>query len=337
MDDVSSFSHRQLSTILKDPQHPHHAAAKAERDRRNMQNEVSDQMKARYIRQADQSHRAARSNEKEAIRSNNPEKAKKYRDIMNKRNAGMTKAFGEAFGRANFTQQLKKKGIDVDKMHADNVKDAAAAKKRAAAASKDLTDFRKKTGMTSESKDDFEPHMMYDPKTGKGYKANKPEDHERMTKMGYSHDKPKVNEVSSNTLSNYMRKSAADAGKPRQSARTQDKRIGGQKMADDKLRKMQGKGSAAKVAATNEESVNEISMGKLNKYAAKSSQDIDKNRNTVKLALDQPASPKHAKAGVDAMKKLHKRSRGSDMYVDKVTGRSKVKPTLETIKKMVKK
>ena len=115
MDDVSSFSHRQLSTILKDPQHPHHAAAKAERDRRNLQK--------------------------------------------------------EAFGRANFTQQLKKKGIDVDKMHADNVKDAAAAKKRAASASKDLTDFRKKTGMTSESKDDFEPHMMYDPKTGKGYKA----------------------------------------------------------------------------------------------------------------------------------------------------------------------
>ena len=60
------------------------------------------------------------------------------------------------------------------------------------------------------------------------------------------------NEVSSNTLSNYIRKSAADAGKPRQSARTQDKRIGGQKMADDKLRKMDGKGSAAKVAATNE-------------------------------------------------------------------------------------
>jgi hypothetical protein len=130
------------------------------------------------------------------------------------------------------------------------MKDAAAAKKRSAAAEKDLTDYRKKTGVTSESKDDFEPHMMYDPKTGKAYKANKPEDHERMAKMGYSHDKPKVNEVSSNTLSNYMRKSAADAGKPRQDARTQDKRIGGQKMADDKLRKMDGKGSAAKVAAT---------------------------------------------------------------------------------------
>ena len=42
--------------------------------------------------------------------------------------------------------------------------------------------------------DDFEPHMMYDPKTGKGYKAEKPEDHERMKKMGYSHDKPEIKE-----------------------------------------------------------------------------------------------------------------------------------------------
>ena len=33
----------------------------------------------------------------------------------------------------------------------------------------------------------FKPHMMYDPKTGKGYKANKVEDHERMKKKGYDH------------------------------------------------------------------------------------------------------------------------------------------------------
>ena len=48
----------------------------------------------------------------------------------------------------------------------------------------------------SEAKKDFEPHMMYDPETGKGYKAEKPEDHERMKKMGYTHEKPKedVNE-----------------------------------------------------------------------------------------------------------------------------------------------
>tara|TARA_R110001606_G_scaffold230362_1_gene378217 strand:+ start:3 stop:1748 length:1746 start_codon:yes stop_codon:yes gene_type:complete len=36
----------------------------------------------------------------------------------------------------------------------------------------------------------FEPHMMYDPKTGKGYKADKEEDHLRMKKMGYTHEKP---------------------------------------------------------------------------------------------------------------------------------------------------
>lgn len=36
--------------------------------------------------------------------------------------------------------------------------------------------------------------MMYDPKTGKAYKANKPEDHERMAKMGYTHEKPEVEE-----------------------------------------------------------------------------------------------------------------------------------------------
>ena len=37
----------------------------------------------------------------------------------------------------------------------------------------------------------FKPHMMYDPKTGKAYKANKKADHERMSKLGYTHEKPK--------------------------------------------------------------------------------------------------------------------------------------------------
>ena len=42
---------------------------------------------------------------------------------------------------------------------------------------------------------DFKPHMMYDPKTGKGYKANTMDDHLRMKKMGYTHDAPKKEEV----------------------------------------------------------------------------------------------------------------------------------------------
>jgi len=37
----------------------------------------------------------------------------------------------------------------------------------------------------------FKSHMMYDPKTGKGYKASKMADHVRMKKKGYTHTKPK--------------------------------------------------------------------------------------------------------------------------------------------------
>ena len=37
----------------------------------------------------------------------------------------------------------------------------------------------------------FKPHMMYDPKTGKGYKADTMDDHLRMKKMGYTHTEPK--------------------------------------------------------------------------------------------------------------------------------------------------
>ena len=76
-------------------------------------------------------------------------------------------------------------------------------------------------------------------------------------------------------------------------------------------------------------SVDEISRTKLSKYSSAASKDIAQKRNKVKSALDQPASVKHAKAGLKAMQGLTKRSKGSDMYVNKMTGRSKVKPTNE--------
>lgn len=51
----------------------------------------------------------------------------------------------------------------------------------------------------------FEPHMMYDPKTGKGYKANKLEDHLRMEKLGYTHEAPKAQDGYSHPyLQNYV-------------------------------------------------------------------------------------------------------------------------------------
>ena len=93
------------------------------------------------------------------------------------------------------------------------------------------------------------PHKMYDPKTGKSVMAKDKADHDKYTKMGYTHEKPEVKEISSNKLGNYMRKSAAAAAKPGVSARTQDKRIAGQSMADKKIRKKMGYSSTAKVPA----------------------------------------------------------------------------------------
>ena len=106
----------------------------------------------------------------------------------------------------------------------------------------------------------------------------------------------------------------------------QKARMDKEKADRDRDGKLMNVKSKPKTEATMK-SFSEISVDRLIKYSKSAKKDIDKNRNTVKTALDQPASPKKAKAGVDAMSKLHKRSKGSDMYVNKMTGRSKVKPT----------
>ena len=377
MDDITSFSHRKLSTILKNPDHPHHAAAKAERDRRAMQRESVDETSL-YDRI------------KQARANPSPDKPVRGRGSKNR----------------NPKIRDPRKALDKEDDRARQ----------------------------NESKDEFEPHMMYDPKTGKGYMARKPADHDRMNKMGYTHDKPKTEGAMKRIATTQSNKAdrTADGGKkgletfkkremqketkgaPKGYHFTRDGKLrkgdagadgdGGAKLRSDPLDKQRSKipplpekfANAAQQAAVmaklkksgkydakeglyasnqtkrlmsplqkarldkekadrdrdgklinvkskpkmegNVKSFSEISMGRLNKYAAKSSQDVAKNRNTVKVALDQPASPKHAKAGMDAMKKLHKRSRGSDMYVDKVTGRSKVKPTAEeTVNELDKK
>lgn len=56
--------------------------------------------------------------------------------------------------------------------------------------SKYIDMLKKKLAKLKEEKEDFEPHMMYDPKTGKARKANSHDDHLRFKKMGYSHEKP---------------------------------------------------------------------------------------------------------------------------------------------------
>ena len=49
------------------------------------------------------------------------------------------------------------------------------------------------------------PHMMYDPKTGNEVKAKTPADHNKYAKMGYTHEKPKVDEAL--TLQQRMKRS----------------------------------------------------------------------------------------------------------------------------------
>jgi len=58
-----------------------------------------------------------------------------------------------------------------------------------------------------EEADDFKPHMMYDPKTGKGYKANKEQDHLDMKAKGYGHDKPDMD-----ALLKALKKKLSDEG-----------------------------------------------------------------------------------------------------------------------------
>jgi len=71
---------------------------------------------------------------------------------------------------------------------------------------------RKAISKAINSGDDFKPHMMYDPKTGKGYEAKTMDDHLRMKKMGYTHEKPKMENYDIGTPENTKAKLDATPG-----------------------------------------------------------------------------------------------------------------------------
>ena len=74
-----------------------------------------------------------------------------------------------------------------------------------------IADYFAKNKITEEveldEEEDFKPHKMYDPKTGEAHDAKTMEDHLRMKKMGYVHEKPKVEE---SAASDARRAMAAD-------------------------------------------------------------------------------------------------------------------------------
>ena len=47
----------------------------------------------------------------------------------------------------------------------------------------------------SKEEEEYEPHMMYDPETGEGKKAEKYEDHTKLKEKGWGHEKPDLDEA----------------------------------------------------------------------------------------------------------------------------------------------
>ena len=110
-----------------------------------------------------------------------------------------------------------------------------------------------------------------------------------------------IDELSRDTLSNYMSKSAASvSGKD---AKTQDKRISGQSMADKKLRKADGKSSDAKVAASEEK-----------EYTVKVTGGIMRPGSTDNVKV-KAKSPDHA---IQQVKKTHINRAKGDFRVEEV-------------------
>ena len=85
---------------------------------------------------------------------------------------------------------------------------------------------------------------------------------------------------------------------------------------------------AMKARLATEETVNEISMTKLRNYSKDAAKDIEQKRDTVRKAMSTGKKKDYDDAQ-KAVSGLGRRSRGSDMYTDKMTGRSKVKPKME--------
>ena len=78
-----------------------------------------------------------------------------------------------------------------------------------------------------ETNEAFEPHMMYDLDTGKAYKADKEEDHIRMKKLGYSHEKPDTNEARGEDAKGHKIATEKGAGLTQKGVDAYNKKTGG--------------------------------------------------------------------------------------------------------------
>tara|TARA_B110000495_G_C23022901_1_gene607191 strand:- start:104 stop:2311 length:2208 start_codon:yes stop_codon:yes gene_type:complete len=138
-------------------------------------------------------------------RQNNPE-VRKHLNVAKAGNKGyqvqrMTKGVftnqGKPYKSSKEAEKVRKTGqhsmqmeaapkIDPQKMAAHMARNNKP--KKMTNTQKQLSSIRQRADKMA--REDFTPHMMYDPKTGEAHKAEKEEDHLRMKKMGYTHDKP---------------------------------------------------------------------------------------------------------------------------------------------------
>lgn len=303
IEDVSSYNNRRLSSIAGNPNHPDAAAAKGELARRRMRNEdveldeatdsqttklrqlaqlgLVDKEQVNKLVQAFTQLRSGKSlttQQKDMITgtfsdlvgiiagdSQMFQKAKKavaedveQVDELNKSTlASYTqKAAGSLAGNAAAAGyaggQGKKAHPDIQRFMKNRMKGIQHAAKKLAKEEVELDEVSSSTLSSYISKADANKNEK-DRSKGINLAVKK----KYPSLAAYNKNSAKVNateevkidEVSSSTLLRYSVKSAQAASARGVSARTQDKRIAGQKTADDKLAKKHGNPSTAKVAA----------------------------------------------------------------------------------------
>jgi len=182
-------------------------------------------------------------------------------------------------------------------------------------------------------KESFEPHMMYDPKTGKAYKAEKEADHLRMKKMGYTHDKP-TNEAHD---PKHVKQAVGIASDPRYK--------GGNMTGATKTINKLSKGLSdhpqvkAVLKRQNEglKTFAEISKGMAGRYIKKAQVSTADAAKSTERGYADSRSPDRdiAKAGSNQAKRGIKtfinRNKGTATAVDKLTGKAKVPAKEETV------
>jgi len=381
--DPDSLDNRKLAAIAKNPKHPLHTHAKSIMDRRRgAQQEHAEHMGEGAMKRMATNETEPKPEKNKGMETFRKKKQKMDEAMLTRKQISRAAAIGAAKAKPKDQVTLKKAPWEKDKKEVKEyggppISRAKYLKQKPMMGEKHLTSNEKKkreeiaqaikrdnpnmpmakkmaiaTATAKRVAEEVEyPHPMYDPKTGKKVMAKSPADHNKYDKMGYTHDKPDmnelsmsmkdlsktglskkassvdkdklkkdlaklkkgVNEVSSNTLANYMRKSSADAGKPGASARRQDKRIGGQKMADDKIRKKMGQSSSAKVPAGMNEDDASARMYRDNPDMMKQQgpggfKSLDpKMQKTIKKAMKKlppkPTKEAHDSEGIKAMKK----------------------------------